>query len=93
MSETYKEVAIADITNTPPIRIHDARETGEVYIPLTMTSSAETTGEFTYQVPEKYCPHFKTEEEARAYIDRMKDPNSDPDNTGTFNTHIVVSGE
>lgn len=56
----------------------------KVWIPSTVTSSLAVAVSGSTTVAEKYSLHFKTEEEARKYIDYCKDVNASADGTAVF---------
>lgn len=73
---TYRGVTIATVTDKW------LDEMGyKVYIPTTVSGSLVISASV---VSQKYSPHFKSDAEARKYIDYCKDTVLSADGTGTY---------
>lgn len=62
----------------------------KVYVPIEVSGSNLTAA---VDLDEKYSPHFKSEEEARKYIDYCKDANASADAAATFSNTITSDTE
>lgn len=59
------------------------------WVPMTVSGSILSEA---VTMEEKYCPHFKTEEDARQYIDYCKDANASADGNAAYvNTRVADS--